>query len=123
MLAGPGPGARGGEGSRMGDHFLTLLVADLAGAATLWKATRGGARYPLGWSLGAWAATAALTTGLIPVQTTIAIAGVTMIVGVGLITPLVGVIAAAVLLATPVLVVQRMYGRWRRAVAARASRA
>ena len=48
MLAGPGPGARGGEESRMGDHFLALLVADLVGAVTLWKATRAGARYPLG---------------------------------------------------------------------------
>jgi hypothetical protein len=107
----------------MDDHFLALLVADLAGAATLWKVTRAGAAYPLAWSLGAWGATAAFTTGLIPLQTTIAIAGVTMIVGVGLITPLVGVIAAVVLLATPVIVVQQLYGRWRRAIAARATRA
>ena len=107
----------------MSDHFLALLVADLAGAATLWKVTRAGAAYPLVWSLGAWGAAAALTTGLIPLQTTIAIAGVTMIVGVGLITPLVGVIAAAVLLATPVIVVHQLYGRWRRAIAARATRA
>jgi hypothetical protein len=107
----------------MSDHLLALLVADLVGALTLWKATRAGARYPLAWSLGAWGATAAFTTGLIPLQTTIMIAGVTMIVGVGLITPLVGVIAAAVLLATPVIVVQQLYGRWRRAIAARASRA
>jgi hypothetical protein len=107
----------------MSDHLPALLGADLVGAVTLWKATRTGARHPLAWSLGAWAAAAAFTTGLIPVQTTIAIAGVTMIVGVGLITPLVGVIAAAVLLATPVLVLQRLYGRWRRASAARASRA
>jgi len=107
----------------MSDHLPALLVADLVGAVTMWKATRAGARYPLAWSLGAWAATAVFTTGLIPVQTTIAIAGVTMIVGVGLITPLVGVIAAAVLLATPVIVVQQLYGRCRRAIAARASRA
>jgi hypothetical protein len=66
---------------------------------------------------------AALFTGLVPVQTTIAIAGVTMIIGVGLITPLVGVIAAVVILATPVIVVQQLCGRWRRALAARASRA
>jgi hypothetical protein len=107
----------------MGDHFLALLVADLAGAATLWKVTRAGAAYPLAWSLGAWGAAAAFNTGLIPLPTTIAIAGVTMIVGVGLITPLVGVIAAAVLLAAPVIVVQQLYGRWRRAIAARATRA
>ena len=107
----------------MDDHFLALLVADLAGAATLWKVTRAGAAYPLAWSLGAWAATAAFSTGLIPVQTMILIAGVSMIVGVGLITPLVGVIAVVVLLATPVIVVQQLYGRWRRAIAARATRA
>jgi hypothetical protein len=107
----------------MSNHLLALLVADAIGAVTLWKATRAGARYPLAWSLGAWGATAAFTTGLIPLQTTVAIAGVTMIVGVGLITPLVGVIAAAVLLAAPVLAVQQLYGRWRRAIAARAWRA
>ena len=107
----------------MSDHLPALLAADLVGAVTLWKATRGGARYPLAWSLGAWAAAAALTTGLVPLQTTIAIAGVTMIVGVGLITPLVGVIAVVVLLATPVIVVQQLCVRWRRASAARAGRA
>jgi hypothetical protein len=107
----------------MSDHLLALLVADLVGAVTLWKATRAGMRFPLAWSLGAWAATAAFTTGLVPLQTTIAIAGVTMIVGVGLLTPMVGVIAAAVLLAAPVIVLQQLYGRWRRAIAARASRA
>jgi hypothetical protein len=107
----------------MSDHLLALLIADVVGASTLWKVTRAGAPYPLAWSLGAWALTAALSTGLIPVQATIAIAGVTMIIGVGLITPLVGVIAVVVLLATPVIVVQQLCGRWRRAIAARASRA
>jgi hypothetical protein len=107
----------------MSDHLPALLVADLVGAVTLWKASRSDARYPLVRSLVAWGATAAFTTGLVPVQATIAVAGVTMIVGVGLITPLVGVIAAVVLLATPVIVLQQLYGRWRRAIAARASRA
>src|SRR6186997_2954041 len=107
----------------MSDHLPALLAADVVGAVTLWRATRAGARYPLAWSLGVWAMAAALFTGLVPVQTTIAIAGVAMIIGVGLITPLVGVIAAVVLLATPVIVVQQLYGRWRRATAARASRA
>jgi hypothetical protein len=105
----------------MSDHLPALLVADLVGAVTLWKATRAGARYPLAWSLGLWAATAAFTTGLVPVQTTIAIAGVTMIIGVGLLTPLVGVIAVAVLLATPVIVVAHLRVRLRRASAARGS--
>jgi hypothetical protein len=99
----------------MSDHFLALLVADMVGAVTLWKVSRAGAAYPWAWSLGAWAATAAFCTGLIPVQTMILIAAVTMIVGVGLITPLVGVIAVVVLLATPVIVVQQLCGRWRRA--------
>jgi hypothetical protein len=107
----------------MSDHLPALLAADVVGAVTLWRATRAGARYPLAWSLGIWAMAAALFTGLVPVQTTIAIAGVTMIIGVGLITPLVGVIAAVVILATPVIVVQQLCGRWRRALAARASRA
>jgi hypothetical protein len=107
----------------MSDHLPALLAADVVGAVTLWRATRAGARYPLAWSLGVWAMAAALFTGLVPVQTTIAIAGVTMIIGVGLITPLVGVIAAVVILATPVIVVQQLCGRWRRALAARASRA
>jgi hypothetical protein len=106
----------------MSDHFLALVVADLVGAVTLWKIARAGGAHPWAWSLGAWAATAAFTTGLIPVQTMIPIAGVTMIVGVGLIAPLVGVIATLVLLATPVIVVQQLCGRWRRrAIAARAS--
>jgi hypothetical protein len=107
----------------MSDHLPALLAADVVGAVTLWRATRAGARYPLAWSLGVWAIAAALFTGLVPVQTTIEIAGVTMIIGVGLITPLVGVIAVLVLLATPVVVVQQLCGRWRRALAARASRA
>ena len=58
----------------MSHHLLALLAADVIGAVTLWKATRAGAPYPLAWSLGAWAATAAFTTGLIPLQTTVAIA-------------------------------------------------
>jgi len=104
----------------MSEHFLALLIADLVGGVTLWKVGRAGATYPWAWSLGAWAATAAFSTGLIPVQTMILIAGVSMIVGVGLITPLVGVIAVVVLLATPVIVVQQLCGRWRTATAARA---
>jgi hypothetical protein len=107
----------------MSDHLPAFLVADLVGAVTLWKATRAGARFPLAWSLGAWGMAAAVFTGLIPVQTTIAVAGVTMIVGVGLITPLVGVIAVVVLLATPVIVLQQLCVRLRRTIAARASRA
>ncbi|HEX6695297.1 MAG TPA: hypothetical protein VF080_00820 [Solirubrobacteraceae bacterium] len=107
----------------MNDHLPALLAADLVGAATLWKATRAGAPYPLAWSLGVWAIAAALFTGLVPLQTTIEVAGVTMIIGVGLITPLVGVIAVVVLLATPVIAVQQLCVRWRRAFGARASRA
>jgi hypothetical protein len=99
----------------MSDHFLALLAADLVGAVTLWKVSRGGRRYPLAWSLGAWAAAAALSTGLIPLQAIIPIAAVTMIVGVGVITPLVGMIAVLVLLATPVVAVHQLCGRWRRA--------
>ena len=103
----------------MSDHFLALLIADLVGAVTLWKVGRAGATYPWAWSLGAWAVTAAFSTGLVPAQTMILVAGETMIVGVGMITPLVGAIAVVVLLATPVVLVQQLCGRWRRATAAR----
>jgi hypothetical protein len=104
----------------MNDQFLAFLVADLVGAVTLWQVTRGGRAYPWAWSLGGWAATAAVCTGLIPIQTMIPIAGVTMVVGVGLITPLVGVIAVVVLLVAPVVVAQHLWVRCRRAIAARA---
>jgi len=108
----------------MSDQFLALLVADLVGAVTLWLVTRAGGTYPWVWSVSAWAATAALCTGLIAVQTMIPIAAVTMVLGVGLITPLVGLIAVVVLLATPVIVARQLWGRWRRrAIAARASQA
>ena len=103
---------------------MAFLVADLVGAATVWLVARAGRAYPWAWSLGAWAATAALCTGLIPVQTLIPIAAVTMILGVGMITPLVGVIAVVVVLATPVIVAQHLWVRWRRrAIAARVSQA
>jgi hypothetical protein len=103
----------------MSDHFLALLIADLVGGVTLWKVGRAGATYPWAWSLGAWAVTAAFTTGLVPAQTMILVAGVSTIVGVGMITPLVGAIAVVVLLATPVVLVQQLCGRWRRSTAAR----
>jgi hypothetical protein len=105
----------------MSDQFLAFLFADLVGAATLWLVTRSGGAYPWAWSLGAWGATAAFCTGLVPVHTVIPIAGVTMVIGVGLITPLVGVIAVVVLLATPVVVAQHLWRRCRRAIAARTS--
>jgi hypothetical protein len=108
----------------MSDQFLAFVAADLVGAATMWLVTRAGRAYPWAWSLGAWAVTAAFFTGLVPLQTVIPIAAVTMIVGVGLITPLVGVIAVVVLLATPVIVAQHLWGRWRRrAIAAHVSQA
>jgi hypothetical protein len=106
----------------MNDHFLAFVVADLVSAVMLWRVTRAGGPYPLAWSFGAWAATAAFTTGLIPVQTMILVTAVAMIAGVGLIAPLVGVIAVLVVLATPVIVVRQLCGRWRRAIAVRASR-
>jgi hypothetical protein len=109
----------------MSDQYLALLVADVVGALTLWLVARDGGTYPWAWSLGAWAATAALGTGLVPVATVIPIAAMAMILGVGLITPLVGVIAVLVILATPVVVAQQLWGRWRRraraSIAARAA--
>jgi hypothetical protein len=108
----------------MSDQYLAFLVADLIGAVTLWLVARAGRAHPWAWSVGAWAAAAAVFSGLIPLQTVIPIAALTMIIGVGLITPLVGIIAVVVLLATPVVVAQQLWGRWRRrAIAARASQA
>ena len=107
----------------MNDHFLALVAADAVGAFMLWRVTRAGGPYPLAWSFGAWAATAAFTTGLVPVQTLVLVTAVTMIAGVGLIAPLVGLIAVVVVLATPVIVVQQLCQRWRRAIAGRGSRA
>ena len=105
------------------DQYLAFVVADVVGAATLWRVTRTGGAYPWAWSIGAWVATAALCTGLLPIQTVIPIAAVAMILGVGLITPLVGLIAVAVLLATPVIAAQLLWGRWRRrAIAAESAR-
>ena len=107
----------------MSDQFLAFLVADFVGATTLWLVTRAGGAYPWAWSVGAWAATAVFGTGLIPVQTMIPIAAVTMVLGVGLITPLVGMVAVVVLLATPVIVAQQLWATWRRrAIAARSAR-
>jgi hypothetical protein len=100
----------------MSDQYLAFVVSDLVGVVTLWLVTRAGGAYPWAWSFGAWAVTAAFCTGLIPVQTIVPIAAVTMILGVGRVTPLVGVIAVLVLLATPVIVAQQLWGRWRRRV-------
>ena len=98
----------------MSDQYLALLVADVVGALTLWLVARDGGAYPWAWSLGAWAASAPLGTGLVPVAAVIPIAAMAMILGVGLITPLVGLIAMLVLLATPVVVAHQLWGRWQR---------
>ena len=98
----------------MSDHFLAFLVAGLIGAVTMWRVTRARGAYPSALSVGAWTATAALSTGLIPVQTALPIAAMSMVIGVGLIGPLVGLIAVVVLLAIPVIAAQQLWGRWRR---------
>lgn len=109
----------------MSNLYLAILVADVVGALTLRLVARDGGAYPWAWALGAWGATAALGTGLVPAATVIPIAAMAMIISVGLITPLVGVIAVVVLLATPVAVAQQLWGRWRRraraSIAARAA--
>lgn len=107
----------------MSGQFMAFVVSDVVGAVVLWLVTRAAGAYPWAWSFGAWAVTAAFCTGLVPVQTIVPIAAVTMILGVGLITPLVGLIAVVVLLATPVIVAHQLWGRRRRAIAARASQA
>jgi hypothetical protein len=98
----------------MSDLYVAILVADVVGALTLRLVARDRGAYPWAWALGAWVATVALGTGLVPAATVIPIAAMAMIIGVGLITPLVGVIAMLVLLASPVVVAQRLWGRWRR---------
>jgi hypothetical protein len=108
----------------MSGDFLAFTIADLAGVLTLWLVMRGGGRYPWAWSVGAWATVAGLGTGLIPIATVMPVAALTLVIGVGLIAPLVGLLAALVLVATPVIVAQQLWGRWRRrALAARVSEA
>jgi len=98
----------------MSDHVLAFLGAGLIGAVTMWRITRARGAYPSALSVGAWAATAALSTGLVPIQTAIPIAAMTMVIGVGLIAPLVGVIAVVVLVAIPVVAAHQVWERWRR---------
>jgi len=109
----------------MSGNFLVFMIADLVGATTLWLLTRSGAGYAWVWSVGAWVAVAAIGLGLIPFETVMPIAAMTMVIGVGLIAPLVGVIAALVLLASPILAGQLLWVWWRRrrGVATRVSQA
>jgi len=98
----------------MSGGFLVFIVADVVGAATLWLLTRARADYPWAWSIGAWVTVAAVGIGLVPLGTIVPIAAMTMVLGVGLIAPLVGLIAATVLVASPFLIGHQLWGRWRR---------
>jgi hypothetical protein len=98
----------------MSGQLLTFIIADVVGAATLWRVGRAGGRYPWAWSLGAWVIVAALGIGLIPFNTIVQVAALTLVIAVGMLTPLVGIIAALVLLASPVVTVRQLWGWWRR---------
>jgi hypothetical protein len=107
----------------MSAELQAFTSADLAGVLTLWLVTHVGWHHPWAWSVGAWVTVAALG-GLIPLGPVVPVAAMAVIIGVGLITPIVGLIAAAVVLASPVVVAHQLWGRWRRrAVAARVSQA
>jgi hypothetical protein len=109
----------------MSGAFLTFSIADVVGAATLWLVTRARGTYPWAWAIAAWVTAAALGMGAIPIGTMVPIAALTLVIAVGLIAPLVGLIAALTLLASPILVAQLLWGRWRRrqGVASRISHA
>jgi hypothetical protein len=98
----------------MSNELLSFTVADLVGAATLFLFSRGGARYAWGWSIAAWVATAAVSIGLIPLGTIVPIAAMAFVIGVGLLTPVVGLIAVLTLLSSPILVAVQAWGWWRR---------
>jgi predicted lysophospholipase L1 biosynthesis ABC-type transport system permease subunit len=101
----------------MSGQLLAFIIADIVGAATLWKVTRSGRRYPWAWSLAAWVVVAAIGIGLIPFNTIVQVAALTLVIGVGMLTPIVGIVAALVLFASPVVVARQLWGWWRRRVA------
>jgi hypothetical protein len=109
----------------MNGGFVTFLVADVVGAITLWMLTRARTAYPWAWSIGAWVTVAGVGTGLIPLGTIVPLAAMTMVLGVGLIAPLVGLIAAIMIAVSPFLIGQQVWGWWRRrrGVVTRISRA
>jgi hypothetical protein len=104
--------------------FLALIIADLTGAATLWLVTRAGRRHAWAWSLAAWVAIASVGLGIIRFGTVVQVAALMLVLGVGMITPIVGLLAALMLIASPVLIAHQLWGWWRRRIVdARISRA
>ena len=98
----------------MSNELLSFSVADVVGAATLFLLSRGGTRHAWAWSIAAWAVVAAVSIGLIPLATIVPVAAMAFVIAVGLITPVVGLIAVLTLLSSPVLVAVQAWGWWRR---------
>ena len=98
----------------MGNELLSFTVADLVGAATLFLLSLAGARHAWAWSIAAWLAVGAVSIGLIPLATVVPIAAMAFVIGVGLITPVVGLIAVLTLLSSPIIVAVQAWGWWRR---------
>jgi hypothetical protein len=98
----------------MSGGFLALMVADLVGAITLWLVARAGRPHAWVWSIGAWLATAAVGLGLVPMAAVMPVVAMMVILSVGLIAPLVGLIAALMLAASPFLAAHQLWGWWRR---------
>ena len=98
----------------MSTEFLTFTVADMVGATMLLLATRAGWRFAWAWSIAAWLGAAAVGIGLIPLGTLVPIAAMGFVIGVGLLTPIVGLIAILTLLSSPIIAAAQALGWWRR---------
>jgi hypothetical protein len=98
----------------MSTEFLTFTVADVVGATMLLLATRAGWRFPWAWSIVAWLGAIGVGIGLIPLATLVPIAAMAFVIGVGLLTPIVGLIAVLTLLSSPVIAAVQAVGWWRR---------
>jgi hypothetical protein len=98
----------------MSTEFLTFTVADMVGATMLLLATRAGWRFAWAWSIAAWLGAAAVGIGLIPLGTLVPIAAMGFVIGVGLLTPIVGLIAVLTLLSSPVIAAVQALAWWRR---------
>jgi hypothetical protein len=98
----------------MSTEFLTFTVADVVGATMLLLATRAGWRFAWAWSIAAWLGAAAVGIGLVPLGTLVPIAAMAFVIGVGLLTPIVGLIAVLTLLSSPIIAAVQALGWWRR---------
>ena len=98
----------------MSTEFLTFTVADAVGATMLLLATRAGWRFAWAWSIAAWLGALAVGIGLIPLGTLVPIAAMAFVIGVGLLTPIVCLIAILTLVSSPIIATVQAFTWWRR---------